>query len=108
MSCISNKAISDYLGEKGISHAKIGYKYLMLAIRAMLDGKVDRYNVRSIYIYVSTQTGIHYGSIDKSMRTVILETPTPVNNKEFLNRALDDLLLSEDANAGLFESPSPP
>lgn len=108
MSCISNKAISDYLGEKGVSHAKIGYKYLMLAIRAMLDGKVDRYNVRSIYMYVSAQTGVHYGSIDKSMRTVLQKVPDPIDNKEFLNRALDDLLLSEDANAGLFETPIPP
>jgi len=102
LNAVSNKAISDYLSEKGIFHSKLGYKYLMLCIRALLDGKVDRYCMKSAYDYVATQAEIKPEQVERSIRQVIRRTEAPVPNKEFLTRALDDLALSEDANASIF------
>lgn len=107
MSTVSNKAISDYLGEKGIYHSKLGYKYLMLCIRALLDGKVDRYRMQTLYDYVAANTGVQADQVDRAIRRAIRLTEDPVPNKEFLTRALDDLALTEDANASIFEAVTP-
>ena len=101
MGTISNKTISDYLDEKGIGHSRIGYRYLMMGLRALLDGKVDRCNVSAVYDYVSLATNVSPGQVDRAIRGSIRKSNSPVTNKEFLLRTLDDLRLSEDANAGL-------
>lgn len=107
LSDISNKVISDYLGEQGVYHSKLGYKYLMLSLRALLDGKVDRYRMLSVYEYVAAQSKVTPGQVDRSIRNVVRKTSMPVSNKEFLTRALDDLTLAADADAAIFESPKP-
>ena len=102
MSAISNKAISDYLGGKGIPHSQVAYRYLMLALRAMVDGKVDRYHAQSVYDYVARNVGVRPEQIDRAIRYAIRKTETPVMNKEFLARALNDLLLAADENSSVF------
>lgn len=102
MNTISNKKISDYLGKQGILHSKLGYKYLMLSLRAMLSGKVDRYRIQSVYEQVAAQTSVTPQQVERSIRNVVKKTAHPVTAKEFLMRALDDLLLEEDANATIF------
>lgn len=108
MSNVSNKAISDYLGKKGIYHSRLGYKYLMLCLRAMLDGKVDRYCMKSVYDYVAIETGAQYSQVDLAIRRAIRKTENAVPNKEFLMRAFDELSLSANADASIFDPASKP
>lgn len=108
MSSISNKAISDYLGEKGIYHSRLGYKYLMLSLRAMLDGKVDRYCMKSVFEHVAVETGVKAAQVDLAIRRAIRKTEHAVTNKEFLTRAFDELSLSADADAPIFVQASNP
>lgn len=107
MSAVSNKAISDYLSKAGVFHSNMGYKFLMLSIRAILDGEVDRYCVQSIYDYVAMNNGVTPGQVDRAIRHAIRKTVDPVPNKEFLFRAADELALTADANAFIFESAAP-
>lgn len=108
LSVVSNKAISDCLDRLGIYHSSQGYKYLMLGIRAILDGEVDRYCVKEVYDYVSKRVGVQAGQVDHAIRYAIRKTEDPVPNKEFLIRVADDLMLTADANVFLFESAERP
>ena len=49
MSTVSNRAINDYLSEVGIYHSSRAYEFLLIGIRAILDGAVDRYRAGAIY-----------------------------------------------------------
>lgn len=106
MNTISNKAISDYLSDMGIYHSNQGYKYLMLCLRAILNGEVDRYRIQTVYDYVAMKNGILPEQVDRAIRHAIRKTPTPSTNKEFLLRAADELALAADANAFIFGSPN--
>ena len=108
LSKVSNKAISDYLSKEGILHANQGYRFLMLGIRAILDGEVDRYCIRAVYDYVAMQSNITSGQVDRAIRQSIRRTEHPVPNKEFLLRAADELALTADANAFIFETANNP
>jgi len=107
LSAVSNKAISEYLSNLGIYHSSQGYKYLMLAIRAILDGDVDRYCAKAIYDHVSQKVGVTPDRINRSIRQALRKMDTPIPNKEFLIRAADELAFTADANAFLFETDSP-
>ena len=102
MSVVSNKAISDYLTQKGIYHSSQGYKCLMLGIRGVLDGEVDSHCAKGIYDYVAEKVGVKSGQVDRAIRHAIRKTADPAPNKEFLLRAADDLAFSADANVFLF------
>ena len=104
---ISNKAISDYLSNLGIYHSSQGYKYLMLCLRAILDGEVDRYRVQTVYDYVAMKNGTLPDRVDRSIRHAIRKATTPSTNKEFLLRAADELALAADANAFIFGTAKP-
>lgn len=108
MSTVSNKAISDYLSQKGIYHSSQGYKCLMLGIRAVLDGVVDRNCAKAIYDHVAEKVGVKPGQVDRAIRHAIRKTADPAPNKEFLLRAADDLAFSADANVFLFGSSARP
>ncbi len=107
MSAVSNKAISDYLSEYGICHSSQAYKFLMLGIRAILDGTADRYCVKTVYECIAQQAGVTTGQVDSAIRLAIRKTANPIKNKEFLIRAADELAFTADANAFLFEDVSP-
>lgn len=106
LSTVSNKAISDHLSKAGILHANQGYRFLMLGIRAILDGEVDRYCIRAVYDHVSRQSGVGPGQVDRAIRQAIRRTEKPVPNKEFMIRAADELALAADANAFIFKTGS--
>lgn len=108
MSTVSNKAISDYLTQRGIFHSSQGYRCLMLGIRSILDGAVDRNCAKAIYDYVAEKVGVKSGQVDRAIRHAIRKTAEPVPNKEFLLRAADDLAFSADANVFLFGSSAKP
>lgn len=104
MSAVSNKAISEYLSKFGIYHSSRAYEFLLIGIRAILDGAVDRYRAGAIYDYVAKQTGVQPDQVDRSIRQAIRKASGPVHvpNKEFLIRAVDELTFTADANAFLF------
>ena len=108
LSNVSNKAISDYLTQKGIFHSSQGYKCLMFGIRGILDGTVDRNCAKAIYDYVAVKVGVKPGQVDRAIRHAIRKTAQPAPNKEFLLRAADDLAFSADAHAFLFGSSAEP
>ena len=81
-----------------------GYKCLMLGIRGILDGTVDRNCAKAIYDYVAVKVGVKPGQVDRAIRHAIRKTAQPAPNKEFLLRAADDLAFSADAHAFLFGS----
>lgn len=107
MSKVSNKAISDYLSEKGICHSNRGYKYLMLGVRNILDGKVDRSRIQTVYESVAGMCGISSGQVENAIRLAVRKSTDPVSNKEFLLQASDELALTADANAFIFQSVKP-
>jgi len=107
LSAVSNKAINDYLSKAGIYHSNQGFKFLMLGLRAILDGEVDRYCVQSVYDYVAIKSGVTAGHVDRAIRNAVRRAVDPVPNKEFLLRAADELALTADANAFIFESAKP-
>ena len=107
MNTVSNKSISEYLSKQEISHSHRGYQYLMLCLRAILDGKVDRSRVQSIYERVAEEGGLTAAQVERGIRHAIRKTSHPVSNKEFLLRAADDLALNADANAFIFEAVKP-
>lgn len=102
MSTISNETISNYLSKHEVPHSMLGYKYLMLCLRAMLDGAVNRYRMQSVYEYVAEASGVKPEQVDRAIRTTIRRTSAPAMNKEFLTRAYDELMLTADANASVF------
>ena len=107
MNAVSNKAISEYLSNAGVKHSSNGYKFLMLSIRAILDGSADRNRAISIYEYVSIQSGALPGQVDRAIRHALRKAAVPLSNKEFLIRAADELAFTADANAFLFEPAVP-
>ena len=106
MSMVSNRAINDYLSEVGIYHSSRAYEFLLIGIRAILDGAVDRYRAGAIYDYVANQAGVKSDQVDRAIRQAIRKTASPISNKEFLIRAADELKFTADANAFLFAGPS--
>ena len=108
MSAVSNKAISDYLSKAGIFHSNQGYKFLMMGLRAILDGEVDRYCIQAVYDYVAIKSNVTSGTVDRAIRHAVRRTEEAVPNKEFFLRAADELALTADANAFIFESAKPP
>jgi len=107
LSAVTNKAISDYLSQKGIYHSIQGYKYLMICLRAILDGEVDRDCMKAVYEHVAAANGVSANRAEQAIRAAIRKTAEPVPNKEFLFRAADELALAADANAFIFESVKP-
>lgn len=107
MNAVSNKAISEYLSNNGIFHSSNGYKFLMLSIRAILDGAVDRKCAKAIYDYVAEQSGAQPGQVDRAIRHALRKAAVQLSNKEFLIRAADELAFTADANAFLFEPAIP-
>lgn len=101
LSSVSNKAISDYITQKGIKHSSRAYVFLMCGIRALLDGKVDRYRVSSVYDYTANQYQVTYEQVDRTIRIAVRRCNTPSTNKEFLIRAMNELSLAADENADL-------
>lgn len=108
LSAISNKDISAYLDKVGIRHSYQGYRYLMLCLRAILDGEVDRFCIRTVFDYVGAQCDVASGQVDRAIRKAIRSSNAPIRNKEFLLRAADDLMLSADANAFVFGAAGKP
>ena len=103
MSTVSNRAINDYLSEVGIYHSSRAYEFLLIGIRAILDGAVDRYRAGAIYDYVANQAGVKSDQVDRAIRQAIRKTASPISNKI---RAADELKFTADANAFLFAGPS--
>lgn len=103
MGIISNKEINDYLEQKKVPHANRGYMDLLVGIRAMLDGKVDRYQMQSVYDYVASKRGVTSENVSRSMRKAIRLSDDCLPNREFMSKAVDELLFSADKNHDPFE-----
>lgn len=102
MAYISNKRISAYLDEQGIPHHVVAYRYLMHIIRAIIDGKVDRYQLKETYRYVANIENIHAKTVECAIRRTLsqhgsADQPIMTNGK-FIYKTVDTLMLEADEN----------
>lgn len=83
-------SINDFLDSLGISHKRHGYRYIATAIKIGARDKNKRLNITDIYeevgsIYESTPT-----AVERAIRYVI--APMGMTNKEFIAKAVDEIL----------------
>lgn len=102
MATVTNKRINDYLMEQGVSPVGKGYGYLFKVIRAVLDGKVDRYVMKTAYEYVSLQEQTRPVYVENAIRRALhkvgaINQPVVTNN-EFICKAINDLMFEIDPN----------
>lgn len=94
MSLISDKQISGKLDSKGINHGRVGYRYLMTALRLLLDQEADREKAVELYKKVAEKyEGVSWNQVERGIRLAIKKTNTKLTNKEFISRIYDELIL---------------
>ena len=102
MTTITNKRINDYLMEQGVPPAKSGYGYLFKVIRAILDGKVDRFVMKNVYEYVAMQEQTRPIYVENNIRRMLRKVGSinqpVVTNADFINKAINDLMFEVDPN----------
>ena len=100
MATVTNKRINDYLMESGVSPTGKGYGYLFKIIRAILDGKVDRYVMKTAYEYVGLQEQIRPVYVENTIRRTLHRVGSigqpVVTNNEFICKAINDLMFEID------------
>lgn len=95
-SIITNSQINAYLDEAGIPHAYNGYKFLMYGIRLLLDEKAHRSAIMELYEMIAKRFDTDWGAVERAMRAVIRNSKhRGTSNREFLARAVDQLIFSE-------------
>lgn len=79
-----------YLDSKGLKHAKLGYKYLISAIGAMIEDPYENQKITDVYDRVAKDHGTSGYCVERAIRYAI--TKSNVSNKEFILRATHELL----------------
>jgi len=102
MGVVTNKRINDYLMEQGLSPVGKGYRYLFKVIRAIIDGKTDRFLMKTAYEYVAIQEKTRPVYVENTIRRMLhklgaIDQPV-ITNCEFICRAVNDLMFEIDPN----------
>ncbi len=104
---ISEHDVREYLDQKMVAHADLGYRYLLLAIMLLAKGKVPRetFMVKNLYGKVANECAVSETQVERNIRLSIAKAAVRsgyvgchITNKEFIACAYDELLDRVSAN----------
>jgi EAL domain-containing protein (putative c-di-GMP-specific phosphodiesterase class I)/GGDEF domain-containing protein len=84
--------VNDYLDAMGIKHSHSGYRYLVMALRLGVEDPKLIMNISGMYEKISKVYGKSIVTIDRAIRYSIRQDGHTNTNKEFISKAVDDII----------------